>query len=63
MDNLEENDVSLNAILYRNTSKTFSALGNNIVKCLDQWYNRDNLINYRLKFVNLRIGLEIKLII
>ena len=31
MDNLEENDVSLNAILYRNTSKTFSALSNNIV--------------------------------
>ena len=31
MDNLEENDVSLNAILYRNTSKTFSAICNNIV--------------------------------
>jgi hypothetical protein len=31
MDNLEENDVSLNAVLYRNTSKTFSALTNNIV--------------------------------
>ena len=31
MDNLEENDVSLNAILYRNTSKTFSALSDNIV--------------------------------
>ena len=31
MDNLEENDVSLNAILYKNTSKTFSAICNNIV--------------------------------